>query len=438
MSLIEKALNKKKPAAKADKKRESVTLHEPPAELLDEIASKPSAESASRPVTPGSVIKEPAKPAPPAPDAPIPSLEDLEARDPLVEDDELMVTLSDIGAPPKPEQPAPQTSAKTPAEQAADQPKSRATIDNLFSSDDRSGVKAKDKGKGNPVNVVDAADIVKNDQPDFDEDFMQDFVIPENISSSLEEQSSRRVHLAMDRLKQQGLLTADMARSTLAEEFRVIKRPLLANAFGQNASQVKNGNLVMVSSALPGEGKTFTAINLAMSIAMEMDRTVLLVDADISRPALTRHFGFEAEMGLIDVLVEESVDLSEVLIRTDVPKLTVLPAGARHHHATELLASEYMESLAQEFSTRYPDRMVIFDTPPLMATSQASVLANIMGQVVVVVEAGRAPQHIVKEALSRLGNPEIVGLILNKTGKELGSDYYYYGYGYYGYGSYGY
>lgn len=248
--------------------------------------------------------------------------------------------------------------------------------------------------------------------------------------------SSRHVKLDIDRLKQMGLLTPDMSRSSLAEEFRQIKRPLLINAFGQGASVVPNANLIMVTSALPGEGKTFTAINLAMSIAMEMDRTVLLVDGDISRPSLTKNFGFEDELGLVDVLVEESVDLAEVLIRTDVPKLTVLPAGTRHHHVTELLASEYMKDLATELSQRYPDRVVVFDTPPLLATTQAGVLSRLMGQVAVVVEAGRAPQNVIKEALSRIEHCEIVGLVLNKSIQRSGSDYYYYyGYGYYGYGS---
>ncbi len=247
--------------------------------------------------------------------------------------------------------------------------------------------------------------------------------------------TSRHVKLDMAYLKHQGLLTPDMPRSTLAEEYRMIKRPLLINAFGEGATIVENGNLIMVTSALPGEGKTFTAINLAMSVAMEMDRTVLLVDADIARPALTQHFGFVEELGLTDLLVEESVDFTDVLVRTDVPKLTILPAGTRHHNATELLASEYMRRLAAELSRRYPDRVVIFDTPPLLATSQASVLARLVGQVVVVVESGRAPRHLVKEALARIDATEIVGLLLNKTGQEFGSDYYYYGYGGYGYGS---
>lgn len=266
-----------------------------------------------------------------------------------------------------------------------------------------------------------------------DADRMQD---GGNAGFSTGIRTSRHVKLDIDRLKQMGLLTPDMSRSSLAEEFRQIKRPLLINAFGQGASVVPNANLIMVTSALPGEGKTFTAINLAMSIAMEMDRTVLLVDADISRPSLTKNFGFEDELGLVDVLVEESVDLAEVLIRTDVPKLTILPAGTRHHHVTELLASEYMKELATELSQRYPDRVVVFDTPPLLATTQASVLSRLMGQIAVVVEAGRAPQNVIKEALTRIEHCEIVGLVLNKSNQRSGSDYYYYyGYGYYGYGS---
>ena len=241
---------------------------------------------------------------------------------------------------------------------------------------------------------------------------------------------SRLVHLDLERLDSLGILTPERTRSHIAEELRIIKRPLLINAFQQGGKAIENGNLIMIASAMPGEGKTFTAANLAMSIAMELDRTVLLVDADVAKPSITRLFGIEAEIGLVDVLTDDAIQLSDALIRTDVPKLTILPAGARIHHSTEVLASDAMTRLAQELSQRYSDRVVIVDSPPLLVASQATVLARLVGQIVMVVEADKTPQHVVQDALECLDTNSLIGMVLNKTGQKLGTDYY--GYGYYG------
>ena len=241
---------------------------------------------------------------------------------------------------------------------------------------------------------------------------------------------SRLVHLDLERLDALGILTPERTRSHIAEELRIIKRPLLVNAFQSGGKAIENGNLIMIASAMPGEGKTFTAANLAMSIAMELDRTVLLVDADVAKPSITRLFGIEAEIGLVDVLTDDAIQLSDALIRTDVPKLTILPAGARIHHSTEVLASDAMTRLAQELSQRYSDRVVIVDSPPLLVASQATVLARLVGQIVMVVEADKTPQHVVQDALECLDTNSLIGMVLNKTGQKLGTDYY--GYGYYG------
>jgi len=191
--------------------------------------------------------------------------------------------------------------------------------------------------------------------------------------------------------------------------------------------------MIMVTSALPGEGKTFTSINLAMSIAMEMDKTVLLIDADVAKPVVTARLGVEAEAGLIDVLLDDGLTLPDVLLRTDIPKLTLLPSGRRHVHSTELLASERMRQLTLELSNRYSDRIVIFDSPPLLLTSEARVLAGLMGQIVLVTEESRTPQHAVKEAAGMLDDNEIVGIVMNKGTHRKDSDGYG-GYGYYPYG----
>lgn len=259
---------------------------------------------------------------------------------------------------------------------------------------------------------------------------------PEEAKRNSGKRTKRSVALDLNRIRQAGMVVPDTKRSRIKEEYRHIKRPLLMNASGKGATLVDYPNLIMVTSALPGEGKTFTAINLALSIASERDRTVLLVDADVVKPSISKFFGFESGPGLVDYLIEDTLDLSEVLVETNVPSLTVLPAGNTHHLSTELLGSENMHGLAREMSMRYSDRIVIFDSPPLLATTEASVLANLVGQVVMVVEAEKTRRAQVQEALSMLHPDMIVGFVLNKSRSRAGTSYYnpyYYGYGY-GYG----
>ena len=223
------------------------------------------------------------------------------------------------------------------------------------------------------------------------------------------------------------MITPDGERTAIAESFRRIKRQILANAANSRAG-APPANLVMVTSALPGEGKTFCAINLAISIALEMDRTVLLVDADVAKPGVPQALGLEAEKGLMDVLLDRRVDLADVLWKTDIGRLTLLPAGTTHKHATELLASDAMRGLLQEMAERYHDRIIIFDSPPLLAASEAGVLASQMGQIVVVVEAGKTSEAALKDALGRIESSKVAGLLLNK-GESPGLGYGYGGYG---------
>jgi receptor protein-tyrosine kinase len=191
--------------------------------------------------------------------------------------------------------------------------------------------------------------------------------------------------------------------------------------------------MIMVTSALPGEGKTFTSINLAMSIALELDHTVLLVDADVTRPNVMASLGLPEAKGLLDVLVDRNVQLSDVMLRTNIEKLSLLPAGSGHARATELLASEVMVNLVEDMASRYKDRIVIFDAPPLLATTESRVLATHMGQVVVVVEADRTTHGTLADALDTVKSCPVVATVLNKASR---SDVGPYGYGYgYGYGS---
>jgi len=242
--------------------------------------------------------------------------------------------------------------------------------------------------------------------------------------------TARTLNIDLDRLRSQSILTPDAVRTPVAEGFRRIKRRILANL--ANSKAAAPTNLVMVTSALPGEGKTFCATNLAISIALEMDRTVLLVDADVAKPSMPRTLGLEAEQGLMDVLLDPRIDLADVLWKTTIDKLMLLPAGTTHQHATELLASEAMAMLLQEMAARYRDRVIVFDSPPLLAASEASALAHHMGQIVMVVEAGRTTERALKDAVARIESSNVVGIVLNKgPGAGLG---YSGGYGY-GYGS---
>ncbi|HMM46952.1 MAG TPA: XrtA-associated tyrosine autokinase [Thiobacillaceae bacterium] len=243
---------------------------------------------------------------------------------------------------------------------------------------------------------------------------------------------SQMQSINLARLHRMGVVAPDAEKSQIAEEFRIIKRPLIANAFGLGAPRVANGNLIMITSSLPGEGKSFCAINLAISMAMEMDRTVLLVDADVAKPRIPEYLGIHADKGLLDVLQDKDLKLSDVMIRTDIAKLSVLPAGRTYKRATELLASAAMTRLVEDIGNRYPDRIILFDSPPLLATSESSVLATHMGQIVMVVEAERTSQEAVREALSHIQSCEVVGMLLNKTTPTPGADYYYGYYGSYG------
>ena len=244
---------------------------------------------------------------------------------------------------------------------------------------------------------------------------------------------SRVVEIDLGALAAAGYVTPEAPRSKIADEFRVLKRPIIKNAQDGSASSVAHANCVMVTSALPGEGKSFVALNLALSIAVEVDSTVLLVDADVANPNLLKRMNLPAAKGLLDLLTNDKEALADVLLRTNVEKLSLLPAGTPHRRATEMLASATMVDLVEQMSKRYPDRILVFDSPPLLATTEARVLASHMGQIVMVVEADHTDQGNVTQALETVENCPIVLMVLNKAIQtDLGG---YYGYG--GYGGYG-
>jgi exopolysaccharide/PEP-CTERM locus tyrosine autokinase len=243
---------------------------------------------------------------------------------------------------------------------------------------------------------------------------------------------SRRVEIDIDALAAAGIVSPNAPRSQIADQYRVIKRPLIRNAMGRGAAKIANGNLIMVTSSLPGEGKSFTAINLAMSIATELDNTVMLVDADVARPSVLRVLGLPTGPGLLDLVQDESMDVSQVLLRTNVDKLTILPSGTPHDRATELLASDAMTRLLDNMAGRYADRIIIFDSPPLLLTTESRVLATHMGQIVMVVQAGITLQASVQAALATIEACPVKLMVLNqaRTSAVGGMSSYGYGYGY--------
>ena len=231
------------------------------------------------------------------------------------------------------------------------------------------------------------------------------------------------------RLQAAGFITPALRDSRLLHEFRVIKRPLIQQALGRATPQALNRNLVMVTSALPGEGKTFVALNLAMSLAMEVDCRVLLVDADVISPSVPEVLGIEPAKGLMDLLTQPETRFDDAVLGTNVDRLTLLLAGTPHASASEFLASEAMKRLLSEVSRRYPDRIVVFDSPPLLATTESRVLATHMGQVVVVVEAGRTTHAALESALATVESCPVVHTMLNKAPEsKVGSYYGAYGY----------
>lgn len=240
--------------------------------------------------------------------------------------------------------------------------------------------------------------------------------------------------LDFDRMRTSGIVTPQAEHGMTAEEFRLVKRPLLLKAMETGPEAIRNGNLIMVASARPGEGKTFCAVSLAMSIAQERDLTVLLIDADVIKPEVPAAMGFDAELGLVDLISDENLDVPDVMLRTQLDNLSIIPAGRPHDLATELLASERMEAFVEDIAKRYPDRIIIFDSPPTLLSSIGGVLALHVGQILFVVEAERTTQTALDNALGLVAACKNISLLLNKArpfgnrekmGSYYGGSYYY-------------
>lgn len=234
--------------------------------------------------------------------------------------------------------------------------------------------------------------------------------------------TGRRVSLDMRRLEAAGLITAARTGSRVAEEFRVIKRPLIQKALARDADKTGKSSVIMVTSAVQSEGKSFVAANLAISMALERELSVLLIDADSARPALPGLLGIDAERGLIDLLQDDGLTLDDVVVHTDLADLRVLTCGRPHPHAAELLAGRRMHALVDRLASGPPGTITIIDAAPVLASSEPGALAAHTGQIVMVIEAERTGRRVVEEALTVLDADAEVGLVLNKMRSWLGDD----------------
>ena len=238
--------------------------------------------------------------------------------------------------------------------------------------------------------------------------------------------------LDMDALRAHGYLPEPGMDKPFADHYRRIKRPLIEKAMSGVAA-VGEPLVIMVTSALPGDGKTFTSINLALNMALERDISVLLVDCDVAKRHVSEIVGLKDEAGLLDALADESVDAESLIVQTHLRGLSILPAGKRKEGTAELLSSNRMRQIVVNLSKRNPRRIVLLDSPPLLITNEGRTLVKIAGQVALVVRAGQTPRHAVQDALGLFDAQQAGGIILNQVQVTRLEGYY--GYGSYGYGA---
>jgi exopolysaccharide/PEP-CTERM locus tyrosine autokinase len=240
------------------------------------------------------------------------------------------------------------------------------------------------------------------------------------------------VALDFVQLRQDGRLAPEALSHQTEEEFRRIKWPILNAIAHREGARPAENNIVLVTSAIPGEGKTFTALNLALSFARDRDLEVLLVDGDVAQPSLTASLGLTGRPGITNLLRDTSLQLDDLVYSTNIPQLEVVPSGARQDNAPELFASARMAVIVAQLCARASPGVVIVDSPPVLATNEAQVMTRYAGQVLMVVRADYTEQRVLAEALTLIDRARPVSAVLNRVEPSLVSRYYshyYYGYG---------
>jgi exopolysaccharide/PEP-CTERM locus tyrosine autokinase len=258
-------------------------------------------------------------------------------------------------------------------------------------------------------------------------------VAPPHIVDKVHDQAAKpakRMTVNMEALRARGYLPEAGKDQQFADHYRRIKRPLVEKAMSE-VTAVGEPRVIMITSGLPGDGKTFTSINLALSMALERDISVLLVDCDVARRHVSEIVGLKEESGLLDALVDESVDADSLVVQTNLRGLSILPAGRRRVEATtELLSSNRMRQIIANLCNHNPRRILLLDSPPLLITNEGRTLVKIAGQIVLVIRAGHTPRHAVQDAMGLFDAQQMGGIILNQVEASPIE-------GYYGYGSYG-
>ncbi len=240
---------------------------------------------------------------------------------------------------------------------------------------------------------------------------------------------ARQGTIDRERLASRGMIVPGTPVTGIAEEYRIVKRELIRNFGGAgNRPILPRGHRVLIASANPGEGKTFSAVNLALSLAVEADHDVLLIDADIAKPSVLDALGLEDGPGLMDALADPHLPLGDCLIQTDIAGLKVMPAGTQHMHDTELLASARTETLLAQLEAGAPGRILILDSPPVLAASPAAVLAGHVGQTIMVVRADETLESALRDAIGLMGACPHIQLLLNGVkyspgGRRFGTYY---------------
>jgi protein-tyrosine kinase len=252
---------------------------------------------------------------------------------------------------------------------------------------------------------------------------------PPMINDLEESKAANQMPIEINALRAGGYLPEASKDRQFADQYRRIKRPLIEKALSGNDAGGEP-RVIIVTSAVPGDGKTFTSINLAFSMALERDISILLVDSDVAKHHITDIFGLRQRKGLLDTLTDESLDPEQLVVPTSSRGLSILPAGTRVEGTAELVSSNRMRNIVTTLCARNPRRILLLDSPPLLITNEGRALVKIAGQVVLVVRAGETPRHAVQAAIDMIDEKQAGGVILNQV--KVGFTEGYYGYGAYG------
>jgi protein-tyrosine kinase len=257
---------------------------------------------------------------------------------------------------------------------------------------------------------------------------------PKAVIASLVDQPSgssaaNRLIIDVNAMRAGGYLPEKGNERQIADHYRRIKRPLIEKVLSGDTAG-GDPRIIMIASAIPGDGKTFTSINLALSMALERDISVLLVDSDVAKHHLTDIFGLTDEKGLLDALTDERIEPESLVVPTSTRGFSILPAGRRAEGTAELLSSNRMRQIAATLIAQNPRRILLLDSPPLLITNEGRAILKMAGQVVLVVRAGVTPRNAVKAAVDMFDEKQAGGLILNDFKVGLTE-------GYYGYEAYG-